>query len=286
MVARVLGCSFWGFLWFPCRGGGSTARAEARAVRQAEPPARVQRFPASALLPLGDDGCSDKEMRLLRGLSSLQREGKVMSLCVHTCVHVCVCVCSHCACPQLGHAAGRAWVCPAVTRRCCRRTGRTWCQAGAGLGQPGQRVLRPSVWSFTQAKVLLSHRTALIPALDPECQVSGPIIPGEAQPGRGSIFFKCLCAASEIPSPSQANHSICAFRSLKIHGILPALGMASAVHPAARTGTQVPTLHPSVKSCGVFGPLGCLWPVSKWGRGQSVAGGGGDGEAQGHSFPH
>lgn len=88
----VLGCSFWGFLWFPRRGGRSTARAEARAVRQAEPPARVQRFPASALLPLGDDGCSDKGMRLLRGLSSLQREGKVMSLCIHTCVHVCMCV--------------------------------------------------------------------------------------------------------------------------------------------------------------------------------------------------
>lgn len=186
-----------------------------------------------------------------------------MSLCMHTCVHVCVCVCAH-------TARVHSWAAQPGVRGFVPLSqegaaeGRTWCQAGAGLGQPGQRVLRPSVWSFTQAKVLLSHRAALIPALDPECQVSGPIIPGEAQPGRGSIFFKCLCAASEIPSPSQANHSICAFRSLKIHGILPALGMASAVHPAARTGTQVPTLHPSVKGCGVFGMSVAGVQVGSW----------------------
>lgn len=70
-------------------------------MRQAEPPARVQRFPASVLLPLADDGCSDEGTRLLRGLSSLQREGKVVSRCVHTCVHGCVCVCA----PAVSQAA-------------------------------------------------------------------------------------------------------------------------------------------------------------------------------------
>lgn len=272
-----------GFLWFPRRGGGSTARAEARAVRQAEPPARLQRFPASVLLSLADDGCSDEGTRLLRGLSSLQGEGKVVSRCVHTCVHGCVC-----ALPRSARPCGRACVgLSRCHRKGCGGTGGMWCQASPGLGQPRQRVLRPSVCSFTCAKVLLSHSTALIPVPDPECQVSGPIIPGEAQLGRGSIFFKCLRAASEIPSPNQANHSICAFRSLKIHGILPALGVAGAVHQrrgwAHRCQPSTPacdSIPSKLKGCGALGPWGCLWLVSQWGHGRSVASGGGDGEAR------
>lgn len=179
--------------------------------------------------------------------------------CACTRVGTCVCVLS-----VPGRAVGSG-VCGFVplSREGLRRDRGDVVPGGARLGQPKQRVLRPSLWSFTWAEVLLSHSAAPIPVPDPQSQVPRPIIPGGVQLGRGSIFF---CAASEIPSPRQANHSICAFRSLKIHGILPVLGMAGAVHPAARTGTEVPTLHPGMKGWGVFGPLGgCGWcPVGSW----------------------
>lgn len=105
-------------------------------MRQAEPPARVQRFPASVLLPLADDGCSDEGTRLLRGLSSLQREGKVVSRCVHTCVHGCVCVCSR---GQPGRPVRRAWVCPAVTGRAAEGQGGRGARRVLGLGSPDRR---------------------------------------------------------------------------------------------------------------------------------------------------
>lgn len=228
-----------GFLWFPSRG--STARA----VRQAEPPARLQRFPASVLLLLGNDGCSDEGTRLLwpeqppgRGEGAELRRAHALAR---------MCACARAACPRPGHST-RGFV--------------PLSQEGAaeGLGTRTARAqsAEASVCSFTRAKVLLSHRAALAPVLDPERRVSGPISPGEAQLGRGSIFFKCLCAASEILSHRQANHSICALRSLKIHGILPALGVAGAVHPGRAQRCQ--PCAPAGKAGERWGP----WHVCGW----------------------
>lgn len=169
-----------------------------------------------------------------------------MSSCVHTCVRrVCVPTAGRGAVPLSLEVLQRDW----------GRVVPGGCQAW--VCQPKRRLLRSSVGSFSWAEVSLSRRAALVPVLDPDCRVSGPTIPGEARLGRGSIFLKCLCAASEIPSASQANRSICAFRSLKIHGILAALGAAGAVHPAARTGTRVPTKpHPSEEAEECWVPRG------------------------------
>lgn len=80
-------------------------------------------------------------MRLLYGLSSLQGEGKVMSLCMHMRVHVCVCVRvpSRRACLQLGHGVERAWVCLAVDRKVLQRDPR----GAAGPGEPQDQTARP-----------------------------------------------------------------------------------------------------------------------------------------------
>lgn len=95
MPARLLGAVFGvSPLSPPWLRGHGRGRGAGSAAGRAQ--ARLQRFPASVLLPLGDDGCSDEGTRLLRGLSRLQREGKVQSWCVHTCGHVCVRVLALC----------------------------------------------------------------------------------------------------------------------------------------------------------------------------------------------
>lgn len=186
--ARLLG-----FLRFPRRGGRSTAGAEARAVRQAEPPVRVQRLPASALLPLGDDGCSGEGTRLPCGLS--RREGDEL-VRAHVCTRMCACA---------DAALGRARVCPAVTGRCCRGTGDTWCQAGAELGQPRRRLLR-SVWSFTWAKVLLSHRATLGPCWTLSAGFLGPSSQGKRSLGEAasSSNASVLHRKSRLPARQTA----------------------------------------------------------------------------------
>ena len=117
------------------------------------------------------------------------------------------------------------------------------------------------------------------PALDPAHRVSGLVIPGEVQLRRGSIFFKSLSAASEIPSPSQANCSICAFRSLKIHSILTVLGMACAAHQAAEDrrrgrkpscpggeGLGSISVPRDILYAGYSGLAARAWPCWQWGR--------------------
>lgn len=153
---------------------------------------------------------------------------------MHTRVRICVCVPSRRACLQPGRGVERVWVCLAVDRKVLQSDlggggGGQWVWASPRTGQPSQRVPRPSVWSLTSGQGALPSG----PTLDPARRVSGLVVPGEAQLGRDSVFFKSLFAASEIPSPSQANCSICAFRSLKIHSILTVLGTACAAHLAA-----------------------------------------------------
>lgn len=151
----------------------------------------------------------------------------------HACACMSVCVLSQHALLQPGRGVERVWLCLAVDMKLLQRDpGGRRVQASPRTRRPSQRMPGPAVPSLTPVRGMLSGRAALGCHAGPR-RVSGLLVPGEGQRRRGSVFFKSLFAASEIPSPSWANRSICAFRSLKIHSTLTAPGMACVALPAA-----------------------------------------------------
>lgn len=216
--------------------------------------------------------------RLLRGLGSPREQGGARSLhaCTHVCVSVCPCaLCAHvarvCSWDAVSSLNGfaRLWA-----RRSCR-----WIPgAAAGPGEPGVGVAStgllaasgspvPSAWLPTSRR----GSWLLGPAWIQHNEFPGSPSRGKRGSGEAAFSSKASSLRRKSQSPSRANCSICAFRSLKIHSILPRSAwparltwqlrteLGAGADPAARAGE------------GLGAAFHFPEPASAWAHGQRAA---------------
>lgn len=252
-------------------------------MRQAEPPARVQHLPFLGAAPLRQ---RPGEMlhalrtgtRLLRGLGSPKERGGARSLhaCTHVCVSVCPCgLCAHvvrvCSWDAVSSLNGfaRLWA-----RRCCR-----WIPgAAAGPGEPGvhvagARLLAASGSPVPSAWLPTSRRGSWLlgPAWTQHNEFPGSPSRGKRGSGEAAFSSKASSLRRKSQSPSRANCSICAFRSLKIHSILPRSAWPARLTWQLRTELGAGTDPATRAGEGLGAAFRFPEPASAWAHGQRAA---------------
>lgn len=199
---------------------------------------------------------------------------------LHACTHVCVSVCPCALCAHVARVCSwdavsslngfaRLWA-----RRSCR-----WIPgAVAGPGKPGVGVAStgllaasgspvPSAWLPTSRR----GSWLLGPAWTQHNEFPGSPSRGKRGSGEAAFSSKASSLRRKSQPPSRANCSICAFRSLKIHSILPRSAwparltwqlrteLGAGADPAARAGE------------GLGAAFHFPEPASAWAHGQRAA---------------
>lgn len=209
-------------------GGGRGAGSAAGRAAGAGPAPALPRCCSSSAEARGDARCSahGNPAPAWPGLPPGAGGARSSHACTHVCMYVRPCeLCAHvvrvCSWDAVSSSNGfaRLWI-----QRCCRRIP----GAAAGPGEPGVRAADagllaasgspvPSAWLPTSRR----GSWLLGPAWTQHNEFPGSPSRGKRGLGEAAFSSKASSLRRKSQSPSRANCSICAFRSLKIHSILP-----------------------------------------------------------------